>query len=42
MREVVILSAARTPVGRFQGGLAGIAAPRLGSVAIAEAAKPLW
>jgi acetyl-CoA C-acetyltransferase len=39
MREVVILSAARTPVGRFQGGLAGIAAPRLGSVAIAEAVR---
>jgi len=37
MREVVILSAARTPVGRFQGGLAGIPAPRLGSLAIAEA-----
>lgn len=39
MREVVILSAARTPVGRFQGGLAGIAAPRLGSIAIAEAVR---
>jgi acetyl-CoA C-acetyltransferase len=39
MREVVILSAARTPVGRFQGGLAGIAAPRLGSIAIAEAIR---
>lgn len=39
MREVVILSAARTPVGRFQGGLAGIPAPRLGSIAIAEAVR---
>jgi len=39
MREVVILSATRTPVGRFQGGLAGIPAPRLGSIAIAEAVR---
>src|SRR3990170_4684518 len=39
MRQVVILSAARTPVGRFQGGLAGVAAPRLGSIAIAEAVR---
>jgi acetyl-CoA C-acetyltransferase len=39
MREVVILSAARTPVGRFQGGLAGVPAPRLGSIAIAEALR---
>ena len=30
---------ARTPVGRFQGGLAGIAAPRLGSIVIAEAVR---
>jgi acetyl-CoA C-acetyltransferase len=39
MRDVVILSAARTPVGRFQGGLAGVPAPRLGSIAIAEAVR---
>jgi len=39
MREVVILSAARTPVGRFQGGLAGLPVPRLGAIAIAEAVK---
>jgi acetyl-CoA C-acetyltransferase len=37
MRTVVILGAARTPIGRFLGGLAGIPAPRLGSVAIAAA-----
>src|SRR3989442_13971222 len=36
MRTVVILGAARTPIGRFLGGLAGIPAPRLGSIAIAE------
>ncbi|MGH2400525.1 MAG: beta-ketoacyl synthase N-terminal-like domain-containing protein, partial [bacterium] len=39
MRDVVILSAARTPVGRFLGGLTSIAAPRLGSIAIAEAVR---
>ncbi len=39
MREVVILSAVRTPVGRFLGGLAGLPAPRLGGLAIAEAVR---
>jgi acetyl-CoA C-acetyltransferase len=39
MRDVVILSAARTPVGRFLGGLSSIPAPRLGSIAIAEALR---
>jgi acetyl-CoA C-acetyltransferase len=39
MRDVVILGAARTPIGRFQGGLAPVPAPRLGSVAIAEALR---
>jgi len=39
MREVVILSAARTPVGHFLGGLSSIPAPRLGSTAIAEAVR---
>ena len=36
-REVVIVSAARTPIGAFQGGLAGLTAPQLGSVAITAA-----
>jgi len=39
MRTVVILGAARTPIGHFLGGLAGIPAPRLGSIAIAEALR---
>jgi acetyl-CoA C-acetyltransferase len=39
MREVVILSGVRTPIGRFLGGLAQVPAPRLGSVAIAEALR---
>ena len=39
MRTAVILGAARTPIGRFLGGLASIPAPRLGSIAIAEALR---
>jgi acetyl-CoA C-acetyltransferase len=35
----VIVSAVRTPIGRFQGGLAPLAAPRLGAVAIREAVR---
>ncbi|MDO8665369.1 MAG: acetyl-CoA C-acetyltransferase [Gemmatimonadales bacterium] len=35
----VIVSATRTPIGRFQGGLAPLTAPRLGAVAIREAVK---
>ncbi len=38
-REVVILSAARTPVGRYLGSLTDIPAWKLGSIAIAEAVK---
>lgn len=37
MRDVVILSAQRTPVGSFLGSLADIPAPRLGAGAIAGA-----
>ena len=36
-REVVIVSAARTPVGSFQGSLAPLTAPQLGAVAIKAA-----
>ena len=42
MREVVILSAARTPIGAFQGDLSSLSAPQLGAAAVAgaiEAAK---
>jgi acetyl-CoA C-acetyltransferase len=34
MREVVIVSAVRTPLGSFNGKLSGISAPRLGAIAI--------
>lgn len=36
-REIVILSAARTPIGSFLGSLANVPAPRLGAVAIRAA-----
>ena len=35
--EAVILSAARTPIGKFQGALSGVAATKLGAVAIQAA-----
>src|SRR2546428_1757143 len=35
----VILSAVRTPIGKFQGGLAGFSATELGSKAVAEAIR---
>ncbi len=34
MKEIVILSATRTPIGNFQGGLASVPASRLGATAI--------
>ena len=39
MTEAVILSAARTPVGKFGGSLKNFPAPQLGALAIAEAVK---
>jgi len=38
-RRVVIASAARTAIGRFQGALAAVPAPQLGAVAIREAVR---
>ena len=38
-REAVIISAARTPTGRFQGLLKGFSAPDLGAIAIREAVR---
>ncbi|MGH7699305.1 MAG: acetyl-CoA C-acyltransferase, partial [Gemmatimonadales bacterium] len=35
----VILSACRTPVGRYLGGLAPLPAPRLGALVIREAVR---
>ena len=39
MPEIVIASAARTPVGAFNGGLASLPAHKIGEVAIAEAMR---
>lgn len=38
-REAFIVSACRTPIGRFQGAFATLSAIRLGIVAVAEAAR---
>jgi len=37
--DVVLASAARTPIGSFQGALASLSAPELGAIAIREAVK---
>jgi acetyl-CoA C-acetyltransferase len=39
METPVILSAVRTPVGKFQGGLSSFSAPELGGKVVAEAAR---
>jgi acetyl-CoA C-acetyltransferase len=37
--DVVIISACRTPVGKFQGSLSEFTAPQLGAIAVREAVK---
>jgi acetyl-CoA C-acetyltransferase len=39
MAEAFLLSAARTPIGRYLGALAEVPAPRLGATAVAEALR---
>ena len=39
MTNAVIVSACRTPIGRFNGGLSKFRAPELGAIAIEEAMK---
>jgi acetyl-CoA C-acetyltransferase len=39
MKEVVIVSAVRTPVGKFQGGLAPLSATQLGALAVKHAVE---
>src|SRR5947208_1059439 len=39
MADAFLLSAARTPIGKYLGALADVAAPQLGAVAVAEALK---
>jgi acetyl-CoA C-acetyltransferase len=37
--DVVIISACRTPVGKFQGSLSSLTAPQLGAITVREAVK---
>ena len=37
--QPVIVAACRTPIGRFQGGLAPLTAPQLGAIAIRDALR---
>src|SRR6516162_5506696 len=39
MKEAVIVSAVRTPTGKFLGGLKGFTAPQLGALVVAEAVR---
>jgi acetyl-CoA C-acetyltransferase len=39
MEQAVILSAVRTPIGKFQGGLAPLSAPQMGAKVVAEAVR---
>jgi acetyl-CoA C-acetyltransferase len=39
MREVVIVSAVRTPIGKFQGSLQSYTSPQLGALVVREAVK---
>jgi acetyl-CoA C-acetyltransferase len=39
VKEAVIVSAARLPIGKFQGALQSFAAPRLGALAVQEAVR---
>ncbi|MGC1159324.1 MAG: acetyl-CoA C-acetyltransferase [Acidobacteriaceae bacterium] len=39
MDEIVIVSGVRTPVGKFQGSLSDVSAPRLGAVVVREAVQ---
>jgi acetyl-CoA C-acetyltransferase len=41
MRQAVIVSATRTPIGIFQGALNSVSATKLGSIAIAKALKKI-
>ncbi|WP_291967891.1 acetyl-CoA C-acyltransferase [Maribacter sp.] len=41
MKEVVIVSAVRTPIGSFMGGLSTVTAPKLGAIAIEGALKKI-
>jgi acetyl-CoA C-acetyltransferase len=39
MKNAVLISAVRTPLGKFQGSLSGLTAPQLGALAVREAVR---
>src|SRR6516225_2947056 len=39
MKDVVIISAVRTPIGKFQGGLKPLSAPQLGAIVVRNAVE---
>src|SRR5580704_10532996 len=39
MEDVVIVSAVRTPIGKFQGSLSDLSAPQLGAIVVREAVR---
>src|SRR5690348_11314698 len=39
LEDAVIVSAVRTPIGKFQGALSGFRAPELGAIAVREAVQ---
>src|ERR1700685_4637668 len=39
MEDVVIVSAVRTPIGKFQGSLSNLGAPQLGAIVVREAIR---
>src|SRR6202453_3331656 len=39
MEDVVIVSAVRTPIGKFQGSLSDLGAPQLGAIVVREAVR---
>jgi acetyl-CoA C-acetyltransferase len=41
LKKVVIVSAKRTPIGKFMGGLSSVPAPKLGAIAIKGALKAI-
>ena len=42
LNEAVIISAARTPVGKFLGSLKGFSATELGAIAVRESCEARW
>src|SRR5450631_2599763 len=39
LEDVVIVSAVRTPIGKFQGSLSDLTAPQLGAIVVREAVR---